>query len=83
MEEEAFLTLQQVEADLHRETAFVWILRWLDKVDGDLKSQILHGNSMEQPVEIVKWQAKRELIESLFGEIENIRNLENGNQGIQ
>ena len=82
-EEEAYLTLPQLEADLHRETAFVWLLKWMGRLDEDLKGQILHGNPLENPAAIVWWQAKRQLIESLFDEIDQIRKPEDGNQGLQ
>jgi hypothetical protein len=75
--------LPQLEAELHRDSAFTWVLKWLAAVDDDLKGQILHGNVIEQPMEILKWQAKRELILAIFDEIETIRTQNDGNQGIQ
>jgi hypothetical protein len=75
--------LPQLEAELHRDSAFVWLLKWLAILDDDLKGQILHGNVTEQPMEILKWQAKRELIQAIFEEIDNIRTHSDGNQGLQ
>ena len=75
--------MQQVEADLHRETAFVWLLRWLVTQDEELKNMILHGDPMEQQLDLVKWQAKRQLIEAVFEAIEEIRRIGDGDQGIQ
>ncbi len=77
-EEEAYLTLPQLEADLHRETAFVWLVKWLGTQDEELKSNILYADPEENSKQILRDQGKRQLISSVFDLIEEIRDVNKG-----
>lgn len=79
-EEEAYLTLPQLEADIHRETAFVWLVKWLAKMDEELKDHILYADPEENSKRILGDQGKRQLISSIFDLIMEIRD---GDKGVQ
>jgi hypothetical protein len=79
-EEEEFLTLEQLEADLHRNTGLTWLLRYLATQDETIKEALLAADPEEQTKSIRQWHGMRFLIQSVFDAIQEIRNEHQGNE---
>jgi len=72
--------LELLEADLHRDTGLVWLLQYLAAQDESCKLALLSADPDEQKKEIYKWHGMRALIQSVFDEVMEIRNVNQGNE---